>query len=151
MASHKRWDGSAYVDATTIKRWDGSSWVDVAAVKRWDGSAWVDTGWAAGGTLAAIVSPATVQTDTVAIEDLAATIISEVATVTASGGTSPYTYAWTQVSGSSAVACDSPSASSTTFSTTIYKGTSRSAVYRCTVTDAAMDTTTVDVAVELSR
>src|SRR5688500_1349462 len=106
MATHKRWDGAAYIDLTIIRRWDGAAWQDVATLERWDGAAYVDTGWGGGGTsLSAIVSPATVETATVTGDELVAELESESATVTASGGTAPYTYAWTRLSGDSAVSC----------------------------------------------
>jgi hypothetical protein len=41
-AGGKRWDGSAWIYATTGKRWDGSAWVDLTTAKRWNGSSWVD-------------------------------------------------------------------------------------------------------------
>lgn len=41
-AGGKRWNGSAWVSASTGKRWNGSSWVDLTVAKRWSGSAWVD-------------------------------------------------------------------------------------------------------------
>lgn len=41
-AGGKRWNGSAWVSASTGKRWNGSSWVDLTIAKRWSGSAWVD-------------------------------------------------------------------------------------------------------------
>jgi hypothetical protein len=41
-AGGKRWDGSAWVSATSVKRWSGSDWTEVLTAKRWDGSAWTD-------------------------------------------------------------------------------------------------------------
>jgi len=41
-AGGKRWDGSAWIYATTAKRWDGSAWVDLTVAKRWDGTSWTD-------------------------------------------------------------------------------------------------------------
>ena len=59
-------------------------------------------------------------------------------TVTASGGTAPYTYLWQFVSGNDQV-LGAGSYAQTTFSTTTLNqpaGTTRSAVYRCRITDA---------------
>lgn len=72
-------------------------------------------------------------------------------TVTPAGGTSPYSYAWTKVSGG-AISADSASSDTTTFSATgITASEIRSAVFRCTVTDSAGSpaTTTVDVSVSI--
>lgn len=38
----RRYNGSAWVDATANKRWNGSAWQDCEFVRRWNGSAWVD-------------------------------------------------------------------------------------------------------------
>lgn len=52
------------------------------------------------------------------------------------GGTAPYIYSWSKVSGG-AITVDSPSASSTTFSVTgMAGGENRNALFKCTVTDA---------------
>ena len=73
-------------------------------------------------------------------------------TITPTGGSTPYTYAWTRISGSTLIAADSASAATTTFTgTTLASGTTYSAVFRCTVTDNAAATKTVDVNVEIIR
>ena len=50
--------------------------------------------------------------------------------VTASGGTG--SYAWTRISGSTAVSADAPSSATTTFSATVSVNTVESATFRCT-------------------
>lgn len=151
MAQHKRWDGAAWTTVSAIKRWDGAAWVDVAAVKRWDGSAWVDTGWGGGGGgLSATVSPGTAEGFGTG-EEPAELVISNSVTVTPTGGTGPYTYAWTRLSGSSSIYATSPTAATTTFHATIYIGPSRTATFRCTVTDSLSATAVVDVPVTISR
>lgn len=70
-------------------------------------------------------------------------------TVTAAGGTSPYTYAWAKVSGDT-LTVTSPTSASTTFSGTPGVGNTLQAVYRCTVTDNVAATTTVDVSVSIT-
>jgi hypothetical protein len=67
---------------------------------------------------------------------------------TASGGTGPYTYAWTRISGSTQITADAPSAATTTFSGTI-GAELVTATFRVTATDAAMATATADVSVSL--
>ena len=73
-------------------------------------------------------------------------------TVTAAGGTPPYTYAWTKKSGDT-VTVNSPTAATTTFSGAVgVVGGFLSAVYTCTVTDSAGSpaTFTVDVNVTIN-
>lgn len=73
-------------------------------------------------------------------------------TVTPTGGTSPYTYSWTRISGSTAIAVNSATAATTTFTgSSLASGTTYSAVFRCTVTDNVAATKTVDVNVEVTR
>src|SRR5687768_8943701 len=101
MATHKRWDGSAWQDITTFKRWDGSAWQDVTDVKRWDGSAWQDTGWGGGGGgggVVASVSPGSASGESIVGTMPAKTVTSNSVVVSASGGTGPYTYAWARLS-----------------------------------------------------
>jgi hypothetical protein len=57
-------------------------------------------------------------------------------TVTPSGGTGPYTYAWANVEGDAATV-NSPTAATTTFTHTLTLGVpSKSGQYECTVTDS---------------
>lgn len=72
------------------------------------------------------------------------TIWSNAATVTASGGTAPYTYAWSKVSGDT-LTVESSTAASTRFGHSSATVGTWTGVYRCTVTDAASNTATVDV------
>ena len=73
-------------------------------------------------------------------------------TVTPTGGTSPYTYAWTRLSGSTSITANSASAATTTFTgASLASGTTYTAVFRCTVTDNVAATKTVDVNVEIIR
>lgn len=79
------------------------------------------------------------------------TVVSSSVTVTASGGTPSYSYAWTKVSGDD-ISVVSASSDTTTFQATgVTSGEIRTAVFRCTVTDSAGSpaTTTVDVSVTL--
>lgn len=56
-------------------------------------------------------------------------------TVTASGGTGPYTYAWSRISGAT-IAITSPSSASTTFSATPGAGMDVFATMQCLITDS---------------
>lgn len=69
------------------------------------------------------------------------TVISS--SVTASGGTG--SYAWTRISGSTAINADAPSSATTTFSGTVSISTSISATFRCT-----SGSETFDVPVDLN-
>lgn len=99
------------------------------------------------GTLSASVSPSSItKTDTTA------TIVTSSATVTPTGGTSPYTYSWARIAGSTAIAATSATAATTTFTGTgLVSGTTYDATFRCTVTDSAAATKTVDVVVSITR
>lgn len=73
-------------------------------------------------------------------------------TVTPTGGTPAYTYAWTWASGGTSITTTSPAAASTTFSaTSLADGETRSGVARCTITDSIPNTKTVDVAISITR
>jgi len=119
-------------------------------------SAWVPSGNGVAGSalnttpnLTASVSPGAVNTQTTNSTATSASV-----TVTASGGTPPYTYAWTRVSGASTITANSPTAATTTFSCTgLDPSEVNEAVFRCTVTDSAGSpgTATVDVSVRFER
>lgn len=73
-------------------------------------------------------------------------------TVTASAGTPAYSYAWTWLSGGSGITINSASAATTSFTATaLGNPETRSGVARCTVTDAASGSKTVDVSVSIQR
>lgn len=77
-------------------------------------------------------------------------LTSETVTVTPSGGTAPYGYAWAKVSGDT-LTVGAASAATTSFSGTPEFNSSLSAVYRCTVTDNVAATASVTVAITLSH
>lgn len=101
---------------------------------------------ASGGGFYATVSPASAYG-----EELAPAIVaSNSVTVTPSGGTAPYTYAWTLASGLT-MSADSPTSATTAFtsSSAVPPWTSFDDVATCTVTDAALLTTDISVGVSL--
>lgn len=144
----KRWDGASWIDCTTKKRWDGAAWVNLTVAKRWDGTTWVDFLGGGGSGLSAVAAPGSAY-GIVTNNNLFVTVTSNSVTVTASGGTGPYTYAWTRLSGDSAVSATSPTAATTTFSASVPRWDSREATMRCTVTDALSATAHVDIEVQL--
>ncbi len=84
--------------------------------------------------------------------DTGASITTASTTVTATGGTAPYTYSWTRISGSSSISANSASSATTTFTgSSLASGTTYDAVFRCTVTDNVAATKTVDVSVSITR
>lgn len=95
----------------------------------------------AAAALSGTVSPTTVSgSQQGATAGVVKTVTTVPAAVTATGGTSPYTYAWTLVSGTAATVV-SASAASTSFTRNMAVPaagqTTSSGIYKCTITDAA--------------
>lgn len=100
------------------------------------------------GALSVTASPTSVSKT----ED-AASITTATVTAAATGGASPYTYAWTKLSGGSITAVSASAAATTFNAATMAASESRSAAFRCTATDSASPqaTATVDVTVTITR
>jgi hypothetical protein len=115
--------------------------------KQGDISAHVDSAWAdASVALSAEVSPSSVYAEGNFVPT------TETVTVTPSGGSSPYTYAWTFDSTDGGIVATSPTADATTFhGSGIDPGDTRNAIARCTVTDDDGNTAYALVAVTLVR
>jgi len=97
--------------------------------------------------LGASASPSVIQKT-----DTGASITTVSTTVTATGGTAPYTYSWSRISGSTSISANSASSATTTFTgSSLASGTTYDAVFRCTVTDNVAATKTVDVSVSITR
>jgi len=93
----------------------------------------------------------TVDTPTAEIISTATgTLVTNSVTVTASGGTAPYTYAWARVSGD-VVTITSSTAASTTFSGAPAINETLTGEYRCTVTDNVAATATITVGVTIAN
>lgn len=98
-------------------------------------------------TLAASASPASLYTVA-----YTASITTPSTTVTPSGGTPGYTYAWSWLSGGSGIAINSPTAATTSFTGSgMARGDDFSGIARCVVTDSASHTVNVDVSVDIYR
>jgi hypothetical protein len=100
------------------------------------------TGAASGGALVATLNRSAVTGN----RSGAGTVTTGTVTVTASGGTGPYTYAWTNVSGDTFTPTI-PTGATTAFSITVAVDDVKTAQYRCTVTDSVAATYAVDVSV----
>ena len=81
-----------------------------------------------------------------------AEVVTAYTTVTASGGITPYTYAWSWAAGGSGITIDFPAADSTNFYTTaLAPGGTDSGTAQCVVTDSLGQTATVTCAVSIER
>ena len=78
------------------------------------------------------------------------TTTSAAVTGTPVGGTAPFSYAWTRISGDAQITAGSPAAAATTFSAACFDGIMYSAIFRLTVTDANGATASRDVQVDLT-
>lgn len=148
MAVNKRWNGSGYIDLTTNKRWDGTSWISLTVGKRWDGTSWLDIlGGGGGSGLSVTADKAALfgNTHSTGPYPLVASVTTDTVTITATGGTSPYSYLWTQVSGDSAVQVVSPQAAITAYTANVGREQQVKGTKRCTVTDSLGATGSVDV------
>jgi hypothetical protein len=79
------------------------------------------------------------------------TVTTATVTVTPYGGTAPYGYSWSKVSGDTMTLSAATSASTTFSGTSMAAGSTLTAVYRCEVQDNVAATTTVDISVTVTR
>lgn len=99
-------------------------------------------------SLSATVTPTTLTGET---WGYGVCMTSEPAIVEALGGVPGYTYSWSRVSGSTAITATSSTSYSTYFQGIVSPGSSLSAVFKCTVTDAASGTVdSVNVSITLT-
>lgn len=125
------WDGSRLVPLKSLKVMDGATLRTVAT-------------FAPALTLSASPSSAS----GIAASNTPINVTTNSVTAVPTGGTGPFTYAWTVVSftaGASPVITSSTNAATTFRQNTMTPDTTASAVFRCTVTDAFGLTATVDV------
>lgn len=102
-----------------------------------------------GGSLEATVSPGTL-TRSAGTHSGGKTLVTSPAVVSATGGAGGYTYAWVRTSGSASITAATPAAASTTFSATVAPEETLTAVFTCTITDAAGGNVSVTVHVTLT-
>lgn len=151
MTMKKTLDGAVFVDLTVAKKTlDGSTFVDLTLAKKFDGVNWIDIPLpgGGGGGLSVTIAPG-LATGTAITGPLFRVVTSNFVTATATGGTGPYTYSWTRVSGDSSVNANNPTAATTNFSATMGRFSDAQALMRCTVTDSLMATGFGDVPVTL--
>lgn len=121
----------------------GNAQKRVVRVEAWNGSAW-KVAQSFAPPISLNVAPSSVfgEGNSAAI----ILITSSTATATPTGGTAPYTYAWTKVSGDTMTATN-PTSASTAFRLGVGPGDVKTATYRCTVTDknglTAQDTVSI--------
>lgn len=121
----------------------GNAQKRVVRIEAWNGSAWkVAQSFAPPITLGVTPSSVFGTNNSTGI----VLVTSSTATATPTGGTAPYTYAWTKVSGDTMTAT-SPTSASTAFRLGVGPGDVKTATYRCTVTDknglTAQDTVSI--------
>lgn len=136
-------------DAESAQVTVGNAQKRVVRIDAWNGSAW-KLAQSFASPLSLTVSPSEV---TGAESSLSPVLVtSGTAYATPAGGTAPYTYAWTKVSGDT-LTVTSPSRAFTAFQATLSANDLSNAVYRCTVTDknglTAQDTVNVTLSNEV--
>jgi hypothetical protein len=139
--------GGAWQDITGAKVFSGGAWRTVTAIKVYEDAAWRDVAnfTGGGGTITLAISPSPV-TKT----GRTATITTSNVTATPAGGLAPYAYAWVKQSGDD-IGITAPSSAVTKFHA---DGMSvdevRTAVFRCTCTDALTTTDSEDATVQIT-
>jgi len=120
------------VTPSTVKRRSGSGWTNVQTIKRRASGAWV-TVWSA---LDITKSSDIDQNDYVSEPAPSQRSMSGGIAVTVTGSAA-YTLSWVRISGDTGITINSTTGANVTFSATVLKNTTKSAVWRCTVTDTA--------------
>lgn len=119
--------------------------VEIGAIRSRDAAGLKTYLTAAGqGALAATVQPMSAYGGR--LSSTATDVPTEQVTVTATGGREPYAYAWAKLTGDASWSCDNPGLATTRFRRSgVEPGLTYTSTWRCTVTDGANATTTVDV------
>lgn len=140
--------GGAWRTITGCKVFKGGSWRSIKAIKVYSDGAWRDVGnfTVGGGDLNLTLSNSSV-TRSARLTTIGSTIV--IASPT--GGQTPYTYAWTKQSGD-AISAMTPSNAGTAFQASgMAILETRTAVFRCTVTDTLGSSEHADVSVTITR
>lgn len=140
-----RIDG-AWREVTGGRVYIGGAWKELASVRVYVGGAWKDAESFFPPFAALNIAPDPVDaTGRVGVAKLTPAV-----TATPTGGTPPFTYAWTRVSGDTGFTINSPAAASTTFTRTPADEVTYSAVFQCAATDALGTTRTDTVSVSVT-
>ena len=137
--------GGAWKDISGASVRVGGSWRRLQAIKVYADSAW--------RTVATFASPLdlTLSASTANKTGTNSTVTTGNITATPSGGQGPFTYAWAKQSGGSISATNATSAQSGFRATGMAIDEQRTAVFRCTCTDAFGSSDTADVSVTITR
>lgn len=137
--------GGAWKDISGGSVRVSGSWRRLTAIKAYFDSAW--------RTVAVFADSLSLSLSASSISRTGAnsTVTSAAVLATPTGGSSPFTYAWAKQSGG-LISATNPTSAQTTFrATNMTDQEERSAVFRCTCTDAYGSTATADVTVTLTR
>lgn len=141
-------NGGAWRNISSLKIRSGGGWRSIKAIKVYSGGAWRDVAnfTTGGGTLSVSLS-----VDSVGRSARLSTISTTIVTATPLGGQTPYTYSWAKQSGDD-ISAMTPANSGTAFQASgmdIFE--TRTAVFRCTVTDTLGSSAHDDVTVTIIR
>lgn len=138
--------GGAWKDITAGKVWVNGAWRNLVGAQAFVSGAWK--------TLATFVSSMTValSSSTVSRTARLGTINTATVTCTPTGGLNPYTYSWVKQSGD-AITANQPTSASCAFQAAgMVEDETRTAVFRCTVTDTlGTAVTSSDLTVTITR
>lgn len=141
--------GGAWKTPTVCKAYVGGQWRSIRGIKAYVDGAWRDVAnfTTGAGTITLTPSVSSITRNSRQTSPQAGPV-----TFTPSGGQSPYTYSTVHISGD-AISVTTPASASTYFraSTAMEVDETRSAVFRCTATDAFGSTATADVSISLTR
>lgn len=116
----------------------GNAWKRLASIRVYVGGAWKE-GKVFVPPLSLSITPDTAS----AVRTGPGTATTGSVTATPAGGQTPFTYAWTRISGVGTIG--SPTSATTAFSQTLGIGDDVSGTFRCTVTDSVGSTATSDI------
>lgn len=137
--------GGAWKDITGASVRVGGSWRRLQAIKVYSDAAWRDVATFSSPLTLALSSSLVTKTGT------NATVTTGNVLATPTGGQGPFTYAWVKQSGGNITATNSSSAQSGFRATNMAIDEQRTAVFRCTCTDAFGASDTADVSVTITR
>jgi hypothetical protein len=138
--------GTATKDTARMEAYPATTAKRATRIEAWDGSAW-KVAQSFAPTMSLSVTP---EVSGSSGSPSGGVITSAAAFATPTGGTGPYTYAWTIVSGN-ALTVNTPNSANTSFRSSVGPGNSKFAVYRCTCTDSLGTTADDTVNVTLTN